>query len=461
MTNRKKTLIAAAALLVLMIGGYLGAAAYRKAQAAKPVTFEPRESIKFTSPERDKIIKIAAPSAGIVLEKQEDLWELAPPQGIRLDQAAIENTLWSLGYLSADRIIDEAPEDLSLYGLDNPRAHIIITGSGGETAEFFGGNRAPSGSGYYVMTAGDPKVYLVSSYSGEKLYLTMKDIRDKSLSSEFEIEKVRRFLLEKGGSRLEIVPAAEAQAGMISELFPYVLIAPYAVPREADSEAFAKLLESFLNIQIVDFIDDAPSSLEPYGLDEPARLVIETEDQTLDLLLGKTVNDHQYAKVPEEKGVFTVNALDSVLPASPFGLAAKFALLVNIEKVDSFTVRGKDRPVLDAEIKRAGEGDDKTETYFLNGRQAAEKSFKAFYQTVIGLLADAEHPNRPGPGGDAEITIEYNLNNPAGKKALVKLVPYNRDFYALDREGAVEFLISRPQVNAIYQAVENMSYDIE
>ncbi|MDR2103065.1 MAG: DUF4340 domain-containing protein, partial [Treponema sp.] len=255
MTNRKKTLIAAAALVVLMIGGYLGAAAYRKAQAAEPVTTESRESIKFAGPERDKIIKIAAPSAGILLEKNGDLWELVPARGIKLDQAAIENSLWSLGYLYADRIIDEAPEDLALYGLDKPQGHIIITGSDGETVEFFGGNRSPSGSGYYVMTAGDPKVYLVSSYSGERLYLTLKDIRDKILSSDFEVETVRRFFLERGASRLEIVPAEEAPSGMLSELFPYAVIAPYVVPREADSEAFSTLLESFRNIRILDFID--------------------------------------------------------------------------------------------------------------------------------------------------------------------------------------------------------------
>jgi hypothetical protein len=345
--------------------------------------------------------------------------------------------------------------------LDKPQGHIIITGSDGETVEFFGGNRSPSGSGYYVMIAGDPKVYLVSSYSGERLYLTLKDIRDKTLSSDFEVETVRRFFLERGDSRLEIVPAGEVQSGMLSELFPYAVIAPYVVPREADSEAFSTLLESFRNIRILDFIDDDPASLEPYGLDEPARLVIETENETLDLLLGKTVNDRQYAKLPEEKGVFAISSLDSVLPASPFEVSAKFALLINIEKVDSFIVQGKDQPVLQAEIKREGEGEDKKETYFLNGRQAAEKSFKAFYQTVIGLLADAEYPNRPGPGGDEEITIEYNLNTPPGGKASVKLVPYSRDFYALERQGVVEFLISRPQVSAIYQAVENMSYDIE
>jgi hypothetical protein len=458
MTRRTKTLIAAAALLVLMIGGYLGARAYRTAQGSRPLTNTAYpDRIKLSDSTTDAIVGIAVPSGGIQLEKRGDLWETVPPSSIGLDQGAIQGILWSLSSLYAERVIDEAPEDLSIYGLDTPRSHTIITDSGGKVTGFFGGNRTPSGSGYYVMLEGDPKVYLVASYYGDRLYLTMPDIRNKTLTSTFEMGELRRFLLETGDSRIEVVPAA-AQPGMISELFPHVLISPYVIPREADSERFSPLWEAFQNLQIREFIDDAPASLEPYGLDKPARVSIETESAGFEILLGKTTEgNQQYAKLPGESGVFTINDISSTVLVTPFSIAGKFAFIVNIAKVDSLTVRGNGQ-LLTAEIKRQGEGDDEVETYFLNGRQAVEKDFKAFYQTVIGLLVDAEHPNHPTRGGNEEITIEYNLNNPPGVKAVVKLIPYNRDFYALDREGVVEFLISRPQAAAIYQSVEKMTY---
>jgi hypothetical protein len=41
---------------------------------------------------------------------------------------------------------------------------------------------------------------------------------------------------------------------------------------------------------------------------------------------------------------------------------------------------------------------------------------------------------------------------------MIKLIPYNRDFYALNRDGAVEFLISRTQIDGIYEAAKNMAY---
>jgi hypothetical protein len=283
----------------------------------------------------------------------------------------------------------------------------------------------------------------------------MQDIRDRVLSSAFELTEFRRFFLETEKFRVDVVPTAE-QSGLISELFAYALISPYVIPREVDSERFSAIFESLQNIQIVDFIDDAPASLEPYGLDKPIRVFLETESASLDLILGKSVDGRQYAKLPGEPGVFTINDLGSSVRVSPFELAGKFAFIVNIKNVDSFTIRGNGPP-LTVEIKRQN-GDEETETYFLNGRQAAEKEFKTFYQALIGLMIDAEHPNRPAPGGNEEITIEYNLNNPGGLKVAVKLIPYNRDFYALDREGVVEFLVSRPQVTALYQAAEKMVY---
>jgi hypothetical protein len=452
MTSRKKILIAAAVLLVLMAGGYLGARAYRNAQVVPPSASTFPDRIRLDVPERDDIVKIAVLSTGVQLEKNGDLWEVVPPSPVRLDQSAIGSVLWSLGYMYAERIIDEAPENLADYGLDNPQSHTIITGSDGKEAEFFRGNRTPSGSGYYVMLKGDPKVYLVSIYTAERLSMTMKDIRDRALSSAFELEEFRRFSLETGDFRIEAVPAAE-QPGLISELFPYVLTAPYVVPREVDSERFSTLFESLQNLYIMDFIDDAPASLEPYGLDKPVRVFLETESAQLDLLLGNSAEGFQYAKLPGEPGVFTISDISSAVRVSPFELAGKFAFIVNIKNVDSLTVRGNGQ-TLTAEIRRQNE----EETYFLNGRQAVEKDFKAFYQTVIGLMVDAEYPNRPARGGNEEIAIEYNLNNPAGVKVAVNLIPYNRDFYALDREGVVEFLVSRPQLTTLYQSVEKMTY---
>jgi hypothetical protein len=458
MTRRTKTLIAAAALLVLMIGGYLGARAYQTAQRANPppVNTAFTERIKLSDSPSDTIVGIAISSTGVRLEKRGDLWETVPPSSIELDQSAIQSVLWSLSSLYAERVIDEAPEDLSVYGLDTPRSHTVITDSGGKVTGFFGGNRTPSGSGYYVMLEGDPKVYSVASYYGDRLYLTMPDIRNKTLTSGFEIGELRRFLLETGDSRIEVVPAS-AQPGMISELFPHVLISPYVIPREVDSERFSPLWDAFQNIQIREFVDDDPPSLEPYGLDKPARVSIETESASFEILLGNTAENRQYAKLPGERGVFAIDDLNSTVLVTPFSLAGKFAFIINIDKVDSLTVRGNGRP-LDAEIRRQGQGDDKEETYFLNGRQAVEKDFKAFYQALIGLLVDAEHPDHPTRGGNEEITIEYTLNNPAGTKAAVKLIPYNRDFYALDRDGVVEFLVSRPQAAAIYQAADKMTY---
>jgi hypothetical protein len=355
--------------------------------------------------------------------------------------------------MRAERIIDENPNDLAVYGLDTPKSHTIVTTSGGEKAEFFAGNKAPSGAGYYAMVKDDPKVYLTPLYPGERLYLTTGSIRDKDLPTFESITEVRRFILESGKSRIEIESKGE-NAASIRTLFSHIITVPYKVPRGVDPERFSALLSFFQNLRIRDFENDNPVSLAPYGLDNPGRVFIQSETAVLDLLLGNTNGSRQYAKLAGTPEVFVINAIEpAALRAEPFDLVDKFALIINIDTVDSLTVKGGGITLTGAIKRQNGE-----ETYFLNDRQAVERSFKNFYETCIGLVTDAEHPGGSAKSGPEEISIEYTLNTPPGAKAAIKLAPYNRDFYSLDRDGAAEFLVSRRQVQKIYKAAEEMEF---
>jgi hypothetical protein len=40
----------------------------------------------------------------------------------------------------------------------------------------------------------------------------------------------------------------------------------------------------------------------------------------------------------------------------------------------------------------------------------------------------------------------------------ISLIPYNRDFYILDMNGTTEFLISRAQVQRIFDSADSMEY---
>jgi hypothetical protein len=462
-------IIAAGVLLAVLIGGYFGAKEYRAAKFRKLTSAY--ESIDLIKLESDKVVKIDVPTAGFTLQKKDDLWEAVQKPQIQLDQEEIKSITWSLSNMRADRVIEEEPKDLAVYGLDKPKSHILVTTEDGKTAEYFAGNTAPTRRSYYAMVKGDPKVYAVPSYPGERLYLKLSDVRTKALPT-FEIEEVQHVIIQDGNTRIEIESKKDKDE-LVSSFSAFVLTSPYKTKRGVDPERFAGVLQALKDLKIRDFIDDSPTDLAPYGLDKPRPIVfVQGKNTSLHLALGKEADGpgRIYAKLDSGREVFTIDDIRDRVLVKPFDFIDKFALIIGIDKVDSFTVKAGEK-TFKGDIKREKttvtekdkDGKEATreetkETYFFNGRQAEEKAFKNFYQSCIGLMADAEHPSPASKAGTPELTIDYKLNVPAGVTARVSFAPYNRDFYALYRDGVSEFLVSKMQTAKILEAAAKMEF---
>ncbi|MCL1817347.1 MAG: DUF4340 domain-containing protein, partial [Spirochaetaceae bacterium] len=400
MSRNTKALIAGVALVAVLIGAYFIAKNYKSAKFEERLaTLRPQE-IKFPSLVSDTVVKIEVPTTGIHLEKKGEDWESVPPDHYRLDQQEIKGMTWSLSNMRADRIIDEAPVDLASYSLDPPLWHTIVTASDGTKLEFFGGERTPSRSGYYAMVAGDPKVYQVPTYPGERLYLGKKDIRERKLPAFESAADVRQFILEAGGSRMEIESLADGMG--------HVMVSPYKTPCPVDVERFYMLVNFFQEMRILDFDEDNPASLAPYGLDKPAaQIFIQSESASLRLLFGRSNGSQQFAKFADIPGVFLVKDVTPALKAEPIELVQRLICALDINKVDEFTVRGSGA-ALKAELRRQ----DGKETFFVNDRETEESGFRDLFIACISLSREAEHPGRPAQPAAAEFTVEYTLNTP-------------------------------------------------
>ena len=460
MSRKNKTLIIILGVLVLLGGGYYGSAIWKK---KKPESTPYTPAPKIGNLENSKLVKIEVP--GIVLEKHNDTWELVslegktPSGGIELDQNQIQNLTYSLATIYVEQVVEETPEDLSVYGLDNPSSRAIVTDSDGKRVEYILGDVAPSRTSNYIMERGDPKVYTVSSYSTDSMRFTLDRIRQRALFAAFELPTVTQFRFVSPATRIEISAKPEKVPPYLASSFTsFILSSPYKLPRGVNSESFNTLLTPFNNLAIEDFIDDLPSSLEPYGLDTPIGIFLQTNAASLDLQIGNQIDGKRYAKLAGAPGVFTLSGLESVISTKPFDLLDKFPLLVGIDTVDHLSVTGGEKE-LNADFQ--GTGDEAV--YTLNGKKTESKSFKIFYQAVIGLLMDAEFSggNVPNPEaqGTGNITIEYRFNTPPGEQTSITLIPYNRDFYVLRQQGTMEFLISRNQVRKIYETADAVTYE--
>jgi len=458
MSKKTKTLIAALGLLIALAGGYYGSTLWSKNKTASPISSHTPTPVLGNLNTYD-LAKIE--TGDMVLERKGDIWEISslkgkiPPGGIALDQWQIQMMTYSLASMWVNRIVEEEPEDLSIYGLENPVSRTIASDSSGKKAVYLLGDMTPSMTDYYVMEEGDPKVYSVSSYAAEVLRLTLDNIRQRTLfTAAIDLQNLIQFRLESPESRIEVISKPETvQPHLSFTHFSHILTSPYLLTRAADNENLGNLLQTIFAMQIADFIDDNPSSLRPYGLDRPTRLFIQGTDQSVDLLIGSAVDGKHYAKLAGAPSVFTLRDLDSVLNAKPFSFMDKFALLLNIQIVDRLTVTGEGRTIT-AEINDQDEGS----IFLVGGKKAEDKSFRKFYEAVIGLLIDAEYTGgSPGTGGN--ITIEYHFKTPPAERTSITLIPLNRDFYLLRQEGTTEFMISRSQVNRIFETADAIVFE--
>jgi hypothetical protein len=157
MSRRIKTLIISLGLLVLLAGGYYGSTVYqrRKAEADWPVR---TPSPRLGNLDSSKLVRIEIP--GIILEKTGDTWELVsyegnpPPSGLVLDQSQIRSLTWSFATIWVDQVVEEEPEDISVYGLDNPFARMLVADSDGNQVVYIMGDMTPSRTAYYLMEEG-------------------------------------------------------------------------------------------------------------------------------------------------------------------------------------------------------------------------------------------------------------------------------------------------------------------
>jgi len=461
MSRKSKTLIIILAALVLLGGGYFAATMWGKKKSASEYSaYEPPPKLgNMATPE---LARMEFP--GATIEKINDIWELIyleggiPPGGIELDQNSIMYMTYSLSTIWTEGVVDEAPEDLSAYGLANPSVRARVSDTAGQSAVYLLGDIKPTRNGYYFMEEGDPKVYSVPIYLAEYMNNFMDSIRNRTLFGDFDYSILTGLRIESEETLIEIIPRDDSLLSVfIAPFSAFVIRSPYKYMRGTDSEALGKLTAPFKNLAISDFVDDAPLSLVPYGLDKPVRVFLQTEMGSLDLLIGNEIAGKRFAKLVDAPGVFTVIGMEGFIDVKPFGLLDKFALIINIDLVDRLTVSGGEKE-LAADLR--GSGDDVVFT--LNGRVTETKSFRSFYQAAIGLLVDAEIPAGAGqalnPVGAGNITIEYHINTPPGARAAITLIPFNRDFYALWQEGTTEFLISRNQVRKIYETADTVDY---
>ena len=462
MTRRSITLIAVLAAVVVLSG-----LAILLPKLKKPAVAAQTQSIALSTLDKAKITKIQVvrKDGSLTVLKNGDSWTVDYPYPILLTGYMVDGFVDTFTSLQAESVIEENPSDLALYGLAKPQATANVYLEDGTVKTFYLGDKTPTDSSFYIQVKGDPKVYTVSSYTGQNMLYTVSDLRDKTITPTInpqEITYVRaRF---RDGQSLEITAKTEAEAKDISlGLSGYLVTKPFAYPVGGSADKIDQFVQGMLGVSIDQFVDDNPVSLAKYGLDKPwGEVVVRDKTGTLGFQFGKNKDENSlYFKIVGKPSVYTTSTYSvEFMNTTPFDMVDKFAYIPNIVDVDRIEVTANgvthtftlSRTVTKAE--KEGDEDQTVTTYTGDGKTMDESAFKDWYQTIIGLTVEGVGKGINVKAAPA-VTTRYTLNKGSVRQVLVSYVPYNADFYGVVVNGEGQFVISKSQISKMLANVDN------
>lgn len=254
--------------------------------------FRERRFASFESKDADAITAELPEGRRLHLQRDADeLWQLLEPLQMAINRDDARSLLGRVAVLKAVSFVEDLPEpgsaDLARWGLDTPRARITIGFGTREDLTVRVGARVPD-----VLEGGDTLAYMM--VEGERSVYTAKDGFLEDFLADPASFRLRRFTRMDGLAVTQVVatlhrvrerpedPVGTVRLTAVGDVWQWEdgLPVPGSTPRRLAMRA--------AGVEAEEFVDDAPRSLAPYGLDQPVGQVTLTVEggRSMTLLIG-------------------------------------------------------------------------------------------------------------------------------------------------------------------------------
>ncbi len=412
---------------------------------------------------RDEIARIVIrrEDGELAVARDEDgTFEPVYQHEVAWNRSAVNRIVSGAASLSSRRVIGEV-DDLADYGLADPAAVVVVERADGTETRLFVGARTPARDAYYVRRSDDPVVYAVFDTWINPFFQEKDQLRVRSFPRVALDQPLRIVVETLEGRTIRVERRPEWDDDPELGFSSFVVTEPYRRRYQLNTNWTEDLNEQIEGLRMGRFVDDAPGDLAAYGLAPPrARFLYEDRDDgRLEILIGSETEGGRYAKFPDRPSVFVLSGAEPIITVRPYRTISAFALIVNIDLVDTFEVETPAEWFVGRIEREEIAGEERPEeTYYLDGEEIEEKAFKRLYQWAIGLMFDAEIPrDRAVAVGSQEpiVTIIYNLIDAA--PLVVSFEPYDAIYAKVVRDGDAEFLIARSKLQRMLQAFREAS----
>lgn len=269
-------------------------------------------SVKASADASPKILSLSsADITGLAIDRKDqpavDLsrgssgtWQISAPQAFAADQDTVSTLLSVASSLNADRLIADKATNLAAYGLATPPLEVDLTTKDNKTKKLLVGDQTPSGSAYYAMVSGDPRVYTIASYNKTSLDKSAGDLRDKRLlTGDFDKVSQIQLINQDPKKKADITLARNKDAWQILKPGPF----------RADSSQVDDLVRSLQDakMETPSAADDAKDAAAFKSATPFAAAKVTGASGAQDLEIRKSKDDY-YAKSSAVPGVYKVPA---------------------------------------------------------------------------------------------------------------------------------------------------------
>jgi hypothetical protein len=251
-------------LILLLVLAGLGAYLY---WVERPREQKEAEAKKLFSLKPDDIVEVHLrfQDREILLRKSGETWRLVQPIDAPADEITVKNLLNTIAECEVKRELEDAA-DLKQFGLDPPFVTLEVKLKDRTLPAVAVGKNTPVGFSAYLQRLDDKKVRLTTSAFRAGLDKQVKDVRDKAILN-FTDDDVQRFSVVRADGTITL--ARKDGQWTIEQPGPY----------PADTPTVRSFLSTLRTMRAIDFPNDQPTDLSPYGLDNPRLRVV--------LFLGK------------------------------------------------------------------------------------------------------------------------------------------------------------------------------
>ncbi len=327
---------------VLLIDSYMRSSLNKK-------LFDLRDKAVITF-ELDEVKQFSLQKENLFVEGQlkgEDEWVLNQPIEDKADGDKVEEVLNKFRNAKVKEFIDEKPESLKPYGLENPQAKLTVW-LGKEKALksllFSKKVKEEENKGYYAKLQEAGNVFLVEETLLEDIPSELFVWRDKKLLT-FKRDDVRRIALSSGGESAVVRKMKEDTWNMTKP-----------IKAKADRWEISSLLSDIDYVKSTGFIDPPLKDDSYYGFDKPLlklSLWLKGAKAPISIIVGEEIEEKEeeenkiYVRSTQKKSIALVKEEDiAKLKRTSFNLRNKEILGYQHDDLDKITLKFPEEEVV-------------------------------------------------------------------------------------------------------------------